>query len=835
MAELLQERNSVDDATATENFIEEFDAVRDKIISKQFEYEYKVLWVHSPAYEKLWRTTYGEYLKLEEKRKTLGIERQEWQDDVEEMYQVVKDSWDETFTDIDGSAMKDAPLGYTLYDYQAANGQAITVDRLHGWRTALNDWDNFGKLFETSSVFRADLSSAQAASFEILNDWWNSRYCPPTDLNALRAYLDTLSSKGQLGKPLDNSEFSYEWVSHSHYHSMLLELFVREFHPMEWEPYARRSYLLNLKATRTKATQHAMNMRFAYATITGKSGTVDENVQPPPRYPEPVRDMAGWKGNMFFEEQPLGAVSREGFDLLLDMHNEPPKYLWNVAEKKAVRVTELSTCPEYLCISHTWGRFCHRPPQWVSVPGVRWPVKTNSLYDVRTVPDMLPGFGAEYVWLDLFCLPQEESPEHHEEVANQTAIFRRAKACVAWLNEVETWTVTRKALEYIGASYLRSTCSDPDLQLAPDDLNEIREGAEGHSELLKPGSTEPAPWFSSLWTLQETALCPNLQICTKHMEVLKDNLGTPISMTTLFSLVQTPSPALSIPLSEPIEISSMEPQAWPNGVKCIRHVNGKTRLGWLLTYLSPMDIMVHANYRVCKRSRAPAIMSALGVLDWYKDWAAKDDVRQNENRIILQERKKKLEAKGKIFDAEKEKLKLPQEPLVLETFPIEFVHEAARKIGSSFYNVLTIINTLRVEGFEAMFGYGDIQIGSMMPFTKVHGWDSPVYAAITIQGIERKDHESVAGWEIMPNGSVLLSSVGILVSSTDKGGKPIDSLVMIPRKENGIFQTKAERNVDLQAKLEELAGTDSIYYAVTLADDLGERIIYQSEPLENMD
>jgi hypothetical protein len=40
-----------------------------------------------------------------------------------------------------------------------------------------------------------------------------------------------------------------------------------------------------------------------------------------------------------------------------------------------------------------------------------------------------------------------------------------------------------------------------------------------------------------------------------------------------------------------------------------------TRLGWMLEYLAPMDIMVVSNLRACKWIRADTIMSALDVLD----------------------------------------------------------------------------------------------------------------------------------------------------------------------------------------------------------------------------
>lgn len=86
-----------------------------------------------------------------------------------------------------------------------------------------------------------------------------------------------------------------------------------------------------------------------------------------------------------------------------------PYYLWDIRNQKTIKVESLDLCPEYFCISHTWGRYVDdsRPP--FRIAGVPWPVPRveRERFDVETLPQDLHRLGREdYVWLDLFCIPQ---------------------------------------------------------------------------------------------------------------------------------------------------------------------------------------------------------------------------------------------------------------------------------------------------------------------------------------------------------------------------------------------------------------------------------------------
>ena len=789
------------------NFYHDFERFAANLLAPKFYVKLTSRYQFSDQYNDMWNESWAEYDAFEERRVALGAHRLDFQEPLED-WRRADDKLRREYSPNQVGIFGKVPLYYALHLYIVETSKEdLQVDRLYSWKMAMRDWNRFRELYGSSDKFRAELSPIQKTSFGILDDWWNSRYSPKRDIDAFLASVEELCQRASITPPT-SSDFFHEWTCHSHYHTACLELFFREFHAMEWEPHIPRPKLLNLMACRRGAARHAIHMRFSWATYRSlvlRSPT-NENEPALPAYVQPVREMDGWKNNIFFQEPPMGDISRDAYALVLDVATDPPRYLWDVKAKQTVRTSDFAKCPDYVCVSHTWGRWTCRPPKLVRVPNVPWEIKANTLYDVLDVPEMLLGLKADYVWLDLFCLPQNDSPEHHAEVANQTAIFRRSKACVAWLNDVEEWKVTAAALDDIGLRNLQHTCNHPDLEVSDEIRQETHRRARAQPELLKPGtSVEPSSWFSSLWTLQETVLCPNLQLCTRTMETLSDGTGTPVSLSTLLTLVDLPKTPSGVRTKQLISVGNTSGRQIPDACLALSRLSHKTQLGWVLRQLTPIDVMINANLRVCKRSRAVAIMSALDVVDWYKECKPDKD--------------------GKVSSTGHD-----DDVLVLETFPLSFIREAASKLGSSFYSALTDVNAYRMEKFDTLTGFGDYQVGSMMPFTKNHGWVSSVYAAAPVSQLRRRDHEAVAGWVIQENSSVRIRYAGILASSEDplkNEEAPIKALVTTIGREreegsgSGRMMLKKDPDTDLRSKLRELAGKKSVYYAVVLSDDFG--------------
>lgn len=128
---------------------------------------------------------------------------------------------------------------------------------------------------------------------------------------------------------------------------------------------------------------------------------------------------------------------------------EPPFYLWDKAARQTVRTCDLTSVPEYLAVSHTWGRW---RTDAISMHGVPWPVPGCGKFDVQSLPDMLASmpFPEKYVWMDLLCIPQSGDDVRTKlEITHQAAIFRSASASIAWLPSVPDWEGLQYAIELI--------------------------------------------------------------------------------------------------------------------------------------------------------------------------------------------------------------------------------------------------------------------------------------------------------------------------------------------------------------------------------------------------
>src|SRR5690606_3282416 len=151
---------------------------------------------------------------------------------------------------------------------------------------------------------------------------------------------------------------------------------------------------------------------------------------------------------------------------------------------------------------------------------------------------------------------------------------------------------------------------------------------------------------------------------------------TPISLSTLLTLVDMPRQRPTIRTKEIIGFQNMVYQI-PPGCETLRSISNKTQLGLVMRLLSPLDVMINANLRACKRSRAVAIMSALDVVEWYKERMPEED--------------------GKVSSTGYD-----DDELILDTFPLSFVREAAEKFGSDFYTAMSDVNAYRMEKFDTL-------------------------------------------------------------------------------------------------------------------------------------
>lgn len=113
---------------------------------------------------------------------------------------------------------------------------------------------------------------------------------------------------------------------------------------------------------------------------------------------------------------------------------------------------------------------------------------------------------ANYVWLDIACIDQrDESQEGAFEVGRQVPIFSRAERVYCWLHSLPSlWF---KSWERELYQRLRDAASNDDDQK----LNALRQLRAGFERIFAD------PWFSSLWTLQESYISKDIALYTHTM------------------------------------------------------------------------------------------------------------------------------------------------------------------------------------------------------------------------------------------------------------------------------------------------------------------------------
>lgn len=131
------------------------------------------------------------------------------------------------------------------------------------------------------------------------------------------------------------------------------------------------------------------------------------------------------------------------------------------------------------------------------------------------------------------------------EIARQAAIFTNARWATIWCNKVHDWSGLEAAVRWLGAVYIGHSISlGPEFEYSTTCFEEIARCANNATQLASirdsisardreslvfphvrgedvVGWYEPDGWFSSLWTLQEACLRPDLYLCDKDWRVAK--------------------------------------------------------------------------------------------------------------------------------------------------------------------------------------------------------------------------------------------------------------------------------------------------------------------------
>lgn len=464
------------------------------------------------------------------------------------------------------------------------------------------------------------------------------------------------------------------------------------------------------------------------------------------------------------------------------IEDDLPYFLWDISGKQTVLVNKLGFIPTYTCISHTWGRW--RKSNSVTITGVDgWKVPENTRFQIEKLPSIFASlqWKTPYLWFDLFCIPQDGSRKAAEEIARQASIFRRSSYTFAWFTDVDNWSGTQKAIDWLLANYLLSTSTfnvDENLELVERNAS----SANRRIELLKTGGVAkrasrflrervrkshqdvdllihetPTDWFTSLWTLQESFLCPHMLLLDANWRPLTSSSGACIGLDNLMSLIDLVNTYdISSPL--PGERTQLAWSSWPNGPRQLAGFAVLTDLKHILLP-SPTAALVLGNRRHCSERRAEAVMSVTGATEWYKKATVKH-----------------------------QKIP-PQDELVLGTYPLPFAQEVSRKTGGQFWTSL--------HPRDQSAGMKEVEY-SMLPFDSPNDMQQVPFLGAEIHIEYTEDHSALSTWLIDKSGSVRIEQAGILGSSLGKCKS--DIAIQLISREGGEWTSR-------QTSLPEVLGT----------------------------
>jgi hypothetical protein len=178
-----------------------------------------------------------------------------------------------------------------------------------------------------------------------------------------------------------------------------------------------------------------------------------------------------------------------------------------------------------------------------------WKVPQNSKFDVQELPQILSTLPFRYVWLDLLTIPQgkdetlgpELAKRKDDEIMRQAQIFKSATRSVAWLNDVTGWRETETALRWLCARANESSFRRWRRRIfgGLDKFEAFTNLGSNGSELFEvgwDGEAIPNKWFTSLWTLQEVCLRPDMIPCDRNWRPITHSDGQALSYVEIASL-----------------------------------------------------------------------------------------------------------------------------------------------------------------------------------------------------------------------------------------------------------------------------------------------------------
>lgn len=474
---------------------------------------------------------------------------------------------------------------------------------------------------DTLDAFKATLSASQLLSLQVLQEWLTFRAANP-----LFEHIAVVAVNEAVDKLTRDGHILSSALLHS-YHLELARLWYVEL--CRWPSSQAYSDRRTIQEYRGGAILSASCHRLSLSCFMS-----DELPLPGPSFIKTNSKMP----RSYEEACPW--LKREAREAGM------PYFLWDVHKKRTVEVREITalrgSAPEYLAVSHTWGRWRLPNAPWIRFDGVPWKVPQNSRFKVENLPEILQNLPYDYVWIDLFTIPQEESSTEliglqKAEIGRQATIFQHASTTVAWLNDITSWSGTQAVVQWLCVAFLRISGELSVNGFTEWDANWTASFPNSFTELYhepEPFNLQVNPWFTSLWTLQEVCLRPDMLLCNRNRDPLMVSKTVPVCMSDIAALL--------------LKHHKYNLETVPKSVAQLHRLFEETGM-FTLSHATPLTILYMGERRYCKHRRAEAIMSAVGATEWFR---RSSDARKS------------------------------TEKLVLKRYPLEFLNDVRHNVGS---------------------------------------------------------------------------------------------------------------------------------------------------------
>jgi hypothetical protein len=490
-------------------------------------------------------------------------------------------------------------------------GEASVVQ----WQAGLLAWTMLQQLLAEEwklEQFLEFLSEDERHSFRVLYEWSTAAYCEPSI--SLHPMIETVFAPEAWNR---DSRPRYQFNMQRLFRQEIVDAI--DFPPNEIYfsrlPFYRREAIV--RAHIQEKSFDVLNGFDAVPTSGDSQSTFDKPVAPAPKL-----HIIAAPSN---KQEPA------------EHSRSLPYFLWDREAQRTVEVAEVGGYVAYTVISHTWGRWAKQNEPATGIDGVPWPIPQNTRFEVLTLPQRLAECPCTtpYVWIDLFCIPQGErltSEIAQQEIGRQGEIFSSADQVFMWLTDLEdrfqslphvieimlldTLQVESRSLKSNVACEQRKRL-ETELTTCDFDLYKLIESSPIGERVLNS-------WFTSLWTLQEVWLRPDMTLNTLHWKPVNLSSGWEPDLLSIVAIIRC-------------WVDECNRNRTRQGAKVTSHagerllqvsgMNGGPLIAadtWLrvtsLTSLldpTPLQILAMASLRQCTSRRAEAIMSAIGTTNWF--------------------------------------------------------------------------------------------------------------------------------------------------------------------------------------------------------------------------